>query len=62
MSNTKDTEEWVAINDAARILGVTYFKLSQLVTSGQIETRENIRDKRKKLINMRQARQVLGTQ
>jgi MoaA/NifB/PqqE/SkfB family radical SAM enzyme len=55
-----NTDEWVAINDAARILGVTYFKLSQLVTSGQIETKENIRDKRKKLINMRQAREILG--
>lgn len=55
-----NTEDWVAINDAARILGVTYFKLSQLVTSGQIETKENIRDKRKKLINMRQAKQLLG--
>jgi hypothetical protein len=55
-----NTEEWMAINEAARILGVSYFKLSQLVTSGAIATKENIRDKRKKLINIRQAKEILG--
>jgi hypothetical protein len=54
-------EQWVPMKEAADILKVSHYKLSQLVTAGLIETRENIRDKREKLINIEQAKQVLST-
>lgn len=54
------SEQWMPMRDAARILKVSRYKLSQLVMAGLIEARENIRDKREKLINVDQARQVLG--
>ena len=52
-------EQWVPMRDAAKILKVSYYKLSQLVTAGLIESRDNIRDKREKLVNLEQAKQVL---
>ena len=51
---------WIPMKDAAKELKVSQYKLSQLVMSGQLETKENIRDKRAKLINLEQAKQVLG--
>jgi hypothetical protein len=53
-------EQWVPIGDAAKILKVSRYKLDQLVTAGLVASRENIRDKRKKLIDIEQAKQVLG--
>jgi hypothetical protein len=49
------------MKEAAIILEVSLYKLSQLVTAGLIETRENIRDKREKLVNIEQAKRVLST-
>ncbi len=54
------TEQWIPMRDAAKLLRVSYYKISQLVNSGDLDTRENIRDKRAKLINMEQAKRVLG--
>ena len=54
-------EQWVTIKEAAKILDVSRYKLNQLIDKGLIETRENIKDYREKLVNIEQARQVLST-
>jgi hypothetical protein len=54
-------QQWMPMRDAAKVLKVSRYKLGQLVTAGLVESRENIRDKREKLVNIEQARQVLAT-
>jgi hypothetical protein len=48
------------MKEAAKALNVTPYKLAQLVNAGLIDTKENVRDKRAKLIDMDKAKQVLG--
>jgi hypothetical protein len=47
------------MKEAAKILGVSRYKLSQLVMAGKIEMRSSVQDNRAKLINIEQARKVL---
>jgi hypothetical protein len=53
-------EQWVPIKEAAKILKVSRYKLNQLIDKGFVESRENIKDYREKLVNVEQARQVLS--
>jgi len=53
-------EQWLPVKEAAKILKVSRYKLNQLVDKGLIETKENIKDYRAKLINMEQAKRVLS--
>lgn len=53
-------EQWLPMKEAAKALNVTPYKLAQLVNAGLIDTKENVRDKRAKLIDMDKAKQVLG--
>ncbi len=54
-------EQWLPVKDAAKVLKVSRYKLNQLIDRGLIETKENIKDYREKLVNIDQARQVLST-
>ncbi len=54
-------EQWVTIKEAAKILDISRYKLNQLIDKGLIETRENIKDYREKLVNIEQAKRVLAT-
>jgi DNA-binding MarR family transcriptional regulator len=54
-------QQWVPLKEAAKLLKVSRYKLNQLIDRGLIETRENIKDNREKLVNVTQARQVLAT-
>lgn len=54
-------EQWVPIKEAAKLLKISRYKLNQLIDRGLIETRENIKDYRERLVNVEQARQVLST-
>ncbi len=58
--NAHNQEKWIPMREAAKVLEISYYKISQLVNAGTIESKENIRDKREKLINLEQAKQVLG--
>jgi hypothetical protein len=51
--------QWVPMKEAAKILKISRYKLSQLVLAGKIQTKENIQDNRAKLINIEQAKKVL---
>jgi hypothetical protein len=53
-------EEWITMKDAAKKLKVSYYKLSQLAMTGEIETKDSLRDKRVKLVNTEQIKQKLG--
>jgi len=53
-------EQWLPIKEAAKNLKVSRYKLNQLIDRGIIETKENIKDYREKLVNVVQAKQVLG--
>ncbi len=53
-------EEWLPMKEASKKLKVSYYKLSQLAMSGELATRDSVRDKRVKLVNVEQVKQVLG--
>ena len=53
-------EQWLPIKEAAKALNVSRYKLNQLIDKGLIQTKENIKDYREKLVNLEQARQVLS--
>ena len=55
------TEQWVPIKEAAKMLKVSRYKLNQLIDKGLVQSRENVRDYREKLVNVEQARQILAT-
>lgn len=57
----QQNEQWVPLKEAAKKLKVSRYKLNQLIDRGLVETRDNIRDNREKLVNIDQARQVLST-
>lgn len=57
----QQNEQWVPLKEAAKKLKVSRYKLNQLIDKGLVESRENIRDYREKLVNIDQARQVLST-
>ena len=58
--NNQHNQQWIPMKDAAKLLNVSRYKLSQLVNAGQIPTRDNIRDKREKLVDIERAKQILG--
>lgn len=53
-------EEWLPMKEAAKKLKVSYYKLSQLAMTGEISTKDSLRDKRVKLVNVEQIKQILN--
>ncbi len=51
MSN-EDQTQWVTMSEAARLLRVSLSKISRLAKRGRIETRNNPRDERERLVNL----------
>jgi len=51
--------QWIPMREASKLLKVSFYKISQLVNSGELQSKTNIRDKREKLVNLEQAKQVL---
>jgi hypothetical protein len=57
---TQVSEQWVPMNVAARELGVSPTKLSNMAQAGQIETRHDLRDNRKRLVDLVALRKLFG--
>lgn len=52
--------QWVPIVQALKMLGITRHKMNQLIDRGLVTTKDDIRDNRKKLVDIEQARRVLA--
>lgn len=55
------SEQWLPVKEAVKTLKVSRYKLTQLIDRGLVQTRENIKDYREKLVDVEQARQVLSS-
>jgi len=56
------TEEWVTMKEAAKSVGTSASKISRLASIGAIEVRENIIDRRLKLVNLEQVKELFRSQ
>jgi hypothetical protein len=54
-----ETQDWMSMKEAAKVLKVSYYKLSQLAMTGEIETKPSLRDKRMKMVSIKQIKEVL---
>ena len=54
------TAKWVPMSVAARELGVSVGKLSSMGRNNEIETRDDTRDKRKRLVDIVALRALFG--
>ena len=57
---SKATEEWVPLTQAAKRIGVSSTKLSQMAKRGRFQTRKDPRDERKTLVNMVELHKIFG--
>ena len=55
-----DNSEWVTMREAADRLGISYFKLTRLAAQNELQTRETRLDKRVKLVNLEEVKQLFG--
>lgn len=53
------TSKWVPLTVAAHEAGISALKLTRLVKEGRLETRKDIRDERRKLVNLSELRKLL---
>jgi hypothetical protein len=54
------TEQWVTMKDAAKAVGTSASKISRLAAIGAIEVKTDIIDRRLKLVNLEQVREVFS--
>lgn len=52
--------QWVTMKEASRILSITYGVVSRLVAIKAISTKENLADRRSKLVNIDEIKNVLS--
>ncbi len=53
-----NTEQWLPMTDVADMLHIPYEKLSRLVRQKEIETRDDVLDKRVKLVEINEVKKV----
>ncbi len=53
------TEQWVTMKEAAKALGTSPSKISRLASIGLIEIKEDLIDRRIKLVNLDQVTELL---
>jgi excisionase family DNA binding protein len=53
------TEEWVTMSEAAKILNVPVSKISRLAATNVIEVKQNKVDRRLRLVNLTELREIL---
>jgi hypothetical protein len=54
-------EQWVTMSEAAKKSGVSITKISNMANSGEIPSKDNPRDKRQRLVDLREVLRILGT-
>jgi excisionase family DNA binding protein len=52
MSEETENEDWRGLTEAAKLVGVSYSKISRLVLQGRLRTKKDPYDERKTLVNM----------
>jgi excisionase family DNA binding protein len=52
MNDNFENEDWRGITEAAKLVGVSYSKISRLVLQGRLRSRKDPYDERKNLVNM----------
>jgi hypothetical protein len=55
-------EQWITMKDAAKAVGTSPSKISRLASIGAIEVRENVIDRRLKLVNLEQVTELFRSQ
>lgn len=60
MSMTERKEEWLPMTEAAKEVGVSVAKLSNMAKRGRFDTAKDPRDERVTLVNMTQLRQIFN--
>jgi hypothetical protein len=56
MQGQEQNEEWITMAAAAKLFHVSNAKISRMAANKEIQTRENRRDKRVRLVNMNELR------
>jgi hypothetical protein len=51
-------EQWVTMREAATTLKLSYYKIQRLAAQGSLSTRDDVLDKRVKLVNLEEVRRV----
>ena len=55
---TQENEEWLPLSEAASVTGLTIHVIKRLIKEGRVQDRENLLDKREKLVNVSQLRAI----
>lgn len=53
-----EKEQWIALSDAARRVGISQSKLSLMVKSGEVKSKKDPRDKRKTFVDLAELRKL----
>lgn len=61
MAMTQQGQQWVTMSEAAKKSGVSITKISNMTNSGEIPSKDNPRDKRQRLVDLREVLRILGT-
>lgn len=58
---TEQTEQWVTMQDASKVLGVAPYKLSRLASKNRIKSKKDVLDERVRLVDLTELKSLFAT-